>query len=68
MFILKKAWNGIPMKKVQIQLPGNDCSDSMCPKPGVDLVVGEGENQEGDDDCRQGGVEHLGTHLVRDLN
>ncbi len=36
----------------------------MCPEPGVDPVVGEGEHQKGDDDCRQGGVEHLVTELV----
>jgi hypothetical protein len=56
------------MKYVQIQIPGNDCSDPVCPEPGVDPVVGEWEHQEGDDDRGQGGVEHLGTQLVRGLN
>ncbi len=37
----------------------------MYPEPGVDPVVGEGEHQKGDDNSGQGGVEHLGTQLVR---
>ncbi len=53
------------MKKVQIEIPGNDCSDPVCPEPGVDPVVGEGEHQEGNDDSGQCGVEHLDTQLVR---